>query len=125
MELLDGEPLDRWLERAGTPPPGEAVRIGREVALALAAAHARGLVHRDVQPANVWLEAPSGRVKLLAFGLARPQDADARLTQSGLVVGTPEYMSPEQARGETIDGRSDLFSLGCILYLMVTGRPPF
>ena len=125
MELLDGEPLDRWLDRAGTPPPGEAVRIGREIALALAAAHARGLVHRDVKPANVWLEAPTRRVKLLDFGLARPPDADIHLTQTGVVVGTPTYMAPEQARGEVVDGRADLFSLGCILYLMVTGRLPF
>jgi serine/threonine protein kinase/predicted ATPase len=125
MELLDGEPLDRWLERARTPPPAEAVRIGREIALALAAAHARGLVHRDVKPANVWLEAPARRVKLLDFGLARPPDADIRLTQPGIVVGTPAYMAPEQARGETVDGRADLFSLGCILYQMVTGRLPF
>jgi serine/threonine protein kinase/class 3 adenylate cyclase/tetratricopeptide (TPR) repeat protein len=125
MELLDGEPLDRWLERTGRPPPGEAVRIGREIALALGAAHARGLVHRDVKPANVWLEAPARRVKLLDFGLARPLDAATHLTRSGIVVGTPAYLAPEQARGEAVDGRADLFSLGCILYLMATGRPSF
>jgi serine/threonine protein kinase/predicted ATPase len=125
MELLDGEPLDRCLERVGALPLNEVLRIGTEIALALAAAHARGLVHRDVKPANVWLEAPAGRVKLLDFGLARPQDADSGLTNPGMMVGTPMYMAPEQARGEAIDGRTDLFSLGCVLYEMATGQLPF
>jgi hypothetical protein len=83
------------------------------------------LVHRDVKPSNVWLEAPAGRVKLLDFGLARPQAADSGLTNPGLVVGTPMYMAPEQAQGMSLDGRADLFSLGCVLYQMATGRPPF
>ena len=125
MELLEGEPLDRWLELVVTPPLDEALRVCREIALALAAAHARGLVHRDVKPANVWLETPTRRVKLLDFGLARPQTDDVNLTNPGMVVGTPMYMAPEQARGEEIDGRTDLFSLGCVLYQMLTGRPPF
>ena len=125
MELLEGEPLDRWVARIGTPQFGEAMRIGREIALALAAAHTRGLIHRDVKPANVWLEAPTRRVKLLDFGLALPQDADVHLTKSGMIVGTPMYMAPEQARGDSLDGRADLFSLGCVIYLMITGKPPF
>jgi serine/threonine protein kinase/predicted ATPase len=125
MELLQGEPLDYWLARVATPPLDEVLRIGREIALALTAAHARGLVHRDVKPANVWLEAPARRVKLLDFGLARPQVGDASITNPGMVVGTPMYMAPEQARGEPLDGRADLFSLGCLLYQMVAGRPPF
>jgi serine/threonine protein kinase/predicted ATPase len=125
MELLEGEPLDSWLERVVTPPLDEALRIGREIALALAAAHARGLVHRDVKPANVWLEAPARRVKLLDFGLARAQVGDASITNPGMVLGTPMYMAPEQARAQPLDGRADLFSLGCVLYQMVTGRPPF
>jgi serine/threonine protein kinase/predicted ATPase len=125
MELLEGEPLDSWLARVVIPPLDEVLRIGREIALALAAAHARGLVHRDVKPANVWLEAPARRVKLLDFGLARPQAGSASLTNPGMIVGTPWYMAPEQARGEPLDGRADLFSLGCLLYQMVTGRPPF
>lgn len=125
MELLLGESLDQRLDRVGTMPLDESLRIGHEIALALAAAHTRGLIHRDVKPANVWLEAPSGRVKLLDFGLARPQDTDAHLTKSGTIVGTPMYMAPEQARGIAVDGRADLFSLGCVLYQMVTGRPAF
>jgi serine/threonine protein kinase/tetratricopeptide (TPR) repeat protein len=125
MELLEGEPLDRWLERERTPSLGEVLRIGREIALALAAAHARGLVHRDVKPANIWLEAAARRVKLLDFGLARPQVGDASVTNPGMVVGTPMYMAPEQATGEPLDGRADLFSLGSVLYQMATGRPPF
>ncbi|HVS34072.1 MAG TPA: protein kinase, partial [Gemmataceae bacterium] len=125
MELLEGEPLDRWLEQVVIPPLDEVLRIGREIALALAAAHARGLVHRDVKPSNVWLETPARRVKLLDFGLARMQAGDARITNPGMVVGTPAYMAPEQAQGEPLDGRADLFSLGCVLYQMVTGRPPF
>jgi serine/threonine protein kinase/class 3 adenylate cyclase/predicted ATPase len=125
MELLDGQSLERCLERVGQLPLAEAVRIGREIALALAAAHARGLVHRDVKPANVWIEAPTGRTKLLDFGLARPLTEDVHLTAPGLVVGTPMYMAPEQARGEETDARADLFSLGCVLYQMLTGRPPF
>jgi serine/threonine protein kinase/predicted ATPase len=125
MELLEGESLDRWLERVVTPPIAEVLRIGREIALALAAAHARGLVHRDVKPANVWLEAPARRVKLLDFGIARPQVEDARITNPGMVVGTPMYMAPEQAQGQQVDGRADLFSLGCVLYQLLTGRPPF
>jgi serine/threonine protein kinase/predicted ATPase len=125
MELLEGEPLDRWLEQVVSPPLDEVMRIGREIALALAAAHARGLVHRDVKPANVWLEAPARRVKLLDFGLARPQVGDAGTTSPGMVVGTPWYMAPEQAQGEPLDGRADLFSLGCVLYQLVTGQLPF
>jgi serine/threonine protein kinase/predicted ATPase len=125
MELLEGEPLDHWMERLRTPPLDEALRIGREIALALAAAHARGLVHRDVKPANIWLEAPTRRVKLLDFGLARPAVGDTRITGHGTFVGTPMYMAPEQARDEPLDGRADLFSLGCLLYEMCTGHPPF
>src|SRR5262249_58596514 len=122
---VEGGRRARWRDRAGPRPMCEALRIGREIAVAPAAAPARGLVHRDVKPANVWLERPNRRVKLLDFGLARPLAADVHLTQSGMIVGTPMYMAPEQARGETIDGRADLFSLGCLLYQLVTGRPPF
>lgn len=125
MEMLEGEPLDRWLRQSAIAPLDEVLRIGREIAIALAAAHIRGIVHRDVKPANVWLEAPARRVKLLDFGLARPQVGDAGITNPGMIVGTPMYMAPEQAHGEPLDGRADLFSLGCVLYEIATGRPPF
>ena len=93
-------------------------------ALGLAAAHAQGLVHRDVKPSNILLENGVERVKLTDFGLARAID-DASLTQSGVVAGTPQYMSPEQARGEAVDHRSDLFSLGSVLYFACAGHSPF
>src|SRR5262245_43613742 len=112
MELLRGITLSAYLGQRLTPTIAAAARLGREVAEGLAAAHARGLVHRDIKPGNIWLEAPNGRVKLLDFGLARPAGPDVpgpdRLTGSGLVVGTPGYMSPEQARGEPLDERTDL-----------------
>ncbi len=102
------------------------LRIGREIAEGLDAAHSHGLIHRDVKPSNVWLEAGRGRVKLLDFGLARVQDEnDKQLTQEGLVMGTPAFMAPEQAMGRPVDARCDLFSLGCILYRMATGRNAF
>ncbi len=125
MELLDGEALEERLRRVGRLPPAEVLRIGRETAQALAAAHAKGLIHRDIKPGNLWLEKDSNRVKVLDFGLAYSAAEDVQLTQSGTVVGTPTYMAPEQARGESVDGRSDLFSLGCVLYRALTGREPF
>jgi anti-sigma factor RsiW len=125
MQLLEGETLEDRLQRQGTLPAAEVLRIGREVAAGLAAAHERGLIHRDVKPGNVWLEARDGRVKLLDFGLARTADDDTRLTQTGIILGTPQYMAPEQAAGEAVDHRCDLFSLGCALYRMATGKPPF
>jgi serine/threonine protein kinase len=129
MELLRGAPLDVFLEKEPTPTITAILRLGREIATGLAAAHERGLVHRDIKPANIWLEAPKGRVKIVDFGLARPagpgrEDVE-RLTHAGTVVGTPSYMSPEQARGVTVDFRTDLFSLGTVLYKLCTGRLPF
>jgi Leucine-rich repeat (LRR) protein/tRNA A-37 threonylcarbamoyl transferase component Bud32 len=134
MQWLKGMTLEEHLRRSGTLHVSEVPRLGRQIARGLAAAHARGLVHRDIKPANVWLEAlpdepgglpPRYRVKILDFGLARAADDDANLTQSGTVVGTPSHMAPEQARGEKVDSRCDLFSLGVVLYRLCTGRLPF
>ena len=125
MQYLQGYPLDEYLKTKGAPALPHVLRIARETALGLAAAHALGLVHRDIKPANLWLEAPNGRVKVLDFGLAKPIGSDADLTKSGAVVGTPAYMSPEQARGQKVDSRTDLFSLGAVLYRLCTGKTPF
>jgi serine/threonine protein kinase len=126
MQYLQGYPLDEYLAKKGRPSFAQIVRIGREIALGLAAAHRLGIVHRDIKPGNIWLEAPNGRVKILDFGLARPaKSADGELTKSGAVVGTPAYMAPEQARGKPVDRRADLFSLGALLYRLVTDRLPF
>src|SRR5262249_6859878 len=125
MQLLQGESLADRLQREPPLPLPEALRIGREIAVGLAAAHDKGLIHRDVKPGNVWLESPGGRVKLLDFGLARAVADDTGVSQAGTVVGTPAYMAPEQGRGEPVDARCDLFSLGCVLYQMCTGQPPF
>jgi serine/threonine protein kinase len=125
MQLLQGYPLDAFLKKKGTPSLRNVVRIAREAALGLAAAHRMGLVHRDVKPPNLWLEAPHGRVKLLDFGLARPESTDHELTRTGAVVGTPAFMSPEQALGVRVDHRTDLFSLGSVLYWLCTGQRPF
>ena len=125
MEYLEGYPLDEYLKKKGNPTPAQVLKLAAETAAGLAAAHAKGPVHRDVKPGNLWLEAPAGRVKVLDFGLARPVDTEVELTKSGAIVGTPAYMSPEQARGEKVDHRTDLFSLGAVLYRLVTGRLPF
>ena len=100
------------------------LRIGQQIAAGLAAAHAMGLIHRDIKPGNILLEDGVEHVKITDFGLARAAD-DASITQSGFIAGTPMYMAPEQALGETIDQRADLFSLGSVLYTMCSGRPPF
>ncbi len=126
MQLLRGQTLGERLERGGGRLPlAEVLRIGREIAEGLAAAHARGLVHRDVKPANVWLEEGRGRVRIVDFGLARGSEPDAQFTQAGAVIGTPAYMAPEQASGEAVDARCDLFSLGAVLYKAATGESPF
>ena len=124
MEFIPGETLQQRLDRTGPLETPEIVRIGRQIAEGLAAAHATGLIHRDIKPGNVLLEGGHHRVKITDFGLARAAD-DASLTQSGVLAGTPMYMAPEQAKGEPIDHRADLFSLGSVLYVLATGRPPF
>jgi serine/threonine protein kinase len=129
MEFLQGRSLDDWLRSEGRPDIAQALRVVREVATGLAAAHAQGLVHRDIKPGNLWLEDPTRRVKILDFGLAKVPnpgtEADAEITKVGQTLGTPAYMSPEQARGGAIDHRTDLFSLGSVLYQLLTGRLPF
>ena len=125
MPLLQGETLADRLRREGVLPLPEALRVAREVAEGLDVAHRRGLVHRDIKPANLWLEGGRGRVKILDFGLSRSLEPEADSSQSGQIAGTPHYMSPEQARGSSITPLCDLFSLGCVLYHMTTGRVPF
>jgi serine/threonine protein kinase len=125
MELLHGETLDRWLQRVGRAPVEEILRIGREIAEGLTVIHRHGFLHRDLKPTNLWLEAPDGRIKILDFGLARYLETDIRLTQSDRTVGTPGFIAPEQARGDAVDQRSDLFSLGAVLYCLCTGDLPF
>jgi serine/threonine-protein kinase len=124
MSQVAGVSLQDKIATEGPLPLAEVLRVGAQAAAGLAAAHERGLVHRDVKPANILLEAGTGRVLLTDFGLARAAD-DASLTQSGVIAGTPQFMAPEQAAGESVDHRADLFSLGSVLYAMCTGRSPF
>ena len=127
MQHVDGPNLaDYRLAAGGTVATAEAIRIGRELAEGLRAAHERGLVHRDIKPDNVLLEGPSRQVRIIDFGLARELDGtDTRLTVDGAVVGTPAYMSPERIGVEEVDAKSDLFGLGVILYELLSGRLPF
>jgi serine/threonine protein kinase len=150
MQLLQGETLEERLQRESPLSTAEALRIGREVALGLAAAHSGGLIHRDIKPANIWLESATGqtvdsrprradalqltadsrqptadgRVKIIDFGLVR-LDKAMQLTKPGAILGTPAYMAPEQASRKPVDSRCDLYSLGCVLYRLSTGELPF
>lgn len=124
MPYVKGESLQKRLDRAAPLSVTEVLRIASQTAKGLAAAHDQGLVHRDIKPGNILLPANVERVIITDFGLARAAD-DASLTRSGVIAGTPQYMSPEQARGDAIDHRSDLFSLGSMMYAMCTGHPPF
>jgi serine/threonine protein kinase len=124
MPYIAGDSLLKRLDERGPLELREILRIGMQIAAGLAAAHAQGLVHRDIKPGNILLDSGVERVTITDFGLARAAD-DASLTRSGVISGTPQYMSPEQARGEPVDARSDLFSLGSVLYAMCTGRAPF
>src|SRR5262249_25994152 len=148
MEFLEGESLDQRLQRDGSLPIAEVLRIGREVADGLGNAHEKALIHRDIKPANIWLESVVNsplsvarkhscpatadglrttdyHVKILDCGLARGMGEQTQLTQSGAIVGTPAYMAPEQAGGLPVDHRCDLFSLGCVLYRLCTAELPF
>jgi eukaryotic-like serine/threonine-protein kinase len=123
MEYVVGQSLAHLLHERGALEVSEAVGIASDIASALAAAHTEGIVHRDIKPANVMVE-PSGVSKVLDFGIARMR-ADAALTRTAMILGSAPYMSPEVARGESADERSDIYSLGCVLYEMLTGTPPF
>ncbi|MGH9848144.1 MAG: serine/threonine-protein kinase, partial [Blastocatellia bacterium] len=135
MEFIEGRTLRQQMKQSGIRPR-EALAVATQVASALAAAHATGIVHRDIKPENIMLR-PDGLVKVLDFGLAKltesrsqPNDAQATTvtgysTDKGLVMGTPRYMSPEQARGQKVDARTDIFSLGVVLYEMIAGSAPF
>lgn len=124
-ELLQGQELGSYLEKVGRLPISEAVHIVRQVARALGAAHAHGIVHRDVKPENVFLANPNATVKVLDFGISKVAEASESLTKTGTVMGTPDYMPPEQARGDRVDARADIYAVGAILYRAVTGRKPF
>ncbi|WP_145109670.1 serine/threonine-protein kinase [Gimesia panareensis] len=124
MEYEVGQSLQEKLDKVGSLKVTEILRIGNQIAEGLAAAHKQGLIHRDIKPANILLENGVERVKITDFGLARAVD-DVTITRTGEVSGTPQYMSPEQAAGDRVDQRSDLFSLGAVMYAMCTGRSPF
>ena len=124
MQYIAGRSLQQKIDAEGSLDLKEILRIGMQTAAGLAAAHAQGLVHRDVKPSNILLENGIQRVKLTDFGLARAVD-DASLTQSGAIAGTPQYMAPEQANGDAVDYRADLFSLGSVMYAMCVGHSPF
>ena len=124
MEYIDGKTLQQVLDENGPLELQTICRLGQMIANGLQAAHLQGLIHRDIKPANILIESGTGQVKLTDFGLARAAD-DASRSQSGIIAGTPLYMSPEQVQGVRLDQRSDLFSLGSVLYVMCTGRAPF
>lgn len=129
MEYLNGQPLNDLIKRGGSIPVKDAVSIIRQIGDALGAAHQRGIVHRDLKPDNVYLisrgEGAKNFVKVLDFGIAKVGGASNKLTRTGMVFGTPHYMSPEQAAGQSVDNRTDIYALGVIMYEMFTGRVPF
>ncbi|HEV8244187.1 MAG TPA: serine/threonine-protein kinase [Polyangiaceae bacterium] len=130
-ELLQGEQFGDYLDRVGRLPVADAVRIVRQICQALGAAHAQGIVHRDVKPENVFLtgniaQMSTAHVKVLDFGISKVQGGDGEnLTKTGMVMGTPDYMAPEQAKGDKVDARADIYAVGAILYRALTGHKPF
>lgn len=125
MEYIPGESLQQRLDKQGALPLPDVLQLGTQIAEALVAAHAKGLIHRDIKPGNMLLEAgPRERIKITDFGLACAAD-DTNLAYNGMIAGTPMYMAPEQATGHKLDQRADLFSFGSVLYQMLTGSPPF
>jgi serine/threonine-protein kinase len=124
MEYVEGRTLAEYLAGGGRIMPERAIEIGEAVTNALEAAHAQGVIHRDIKPGNIMIT-PVGQVKVTDFGIARMTTTAETVAQTAAVLGTASYLSPEQAQGQPVDGRSDLYSLGCVLYEMVTGRPPF
>jgi serine/threonine protein kinase len=123
MDFVDGQSLDQRIDRDGPLAIDDAIRIARQIAEGLAAAHARGVIHRDLKPANILLDA-QGNAYISDFGVARSL-ATSGQTRTGTVVATPDYLAPDQARGDPADARSDLYALGLIVYEMLTGQSPF
>ena len=125
MQWIPGQSLEQLLSSGRIFEETEIRQIARQIAAGLQAAHQRQIVHRDIKPANIWITEQVRSVKILDFGLARISDDDPGLTATGMLAGTPNFMSPEQTKGLELDGRSDLFSLGCLMYRLITGRLPF
>ena len=125
MQWIPGETLEERLTNVTFLPEDAVRQIATQIAAGLQAAHDNALIHRDIKPANIWLREETDEVTILDFGLARIADDDPHMTNTGMLAGTPNYMSPEQSRGQELDGRSDLFSLGCIIYRAATGKLPF
>ena len=125
MQWVPGETLEDRLKQQAVMTEGQLRELGQQIASGLSAAHAKNLIHRDIKPANIWIARETGEATILDFGLARIADDDPQMTATGMLAGTPNFMSPEQTRGLELDGRSDLFSLGCLLYRAATGKLPF
>ena len=126
MELLEGMSLQTWLaRRESLPSIASVMKVARDLFRGLADAHAQGLVHRDIKPSNLWIEKRTGRIKILDFGLTKAGDGADNATRSGAILGTPAYMAPEQANGQPVDQRADLFSAGVVLYEVLTKKNPF